>query len=74
MAVFMVLWPYLLATKLSCLQKKIIEHTNRHGAVCVTPAVVACHARPVSKKVADKETILDVPTKFYENTMTVCQF
>ena len=30
MAVFVVFWPYLLTTKLSCLQKNNFEHTNTY--------------------------------------------
>jgi len=43
------LWPFSWFFGLTCwplnlgaCRKKIIEHTNRHGAVCMTPAVVAC--------------------------------
>ena len=39
MAVFIVLWPYLLTTKLRCLQKNNIEHTKQ-PAVAARPTVL----------------------------------
>ena len=39
MAIFIVLWPYLLTTKLRCLQKKNIGHTTAAAHTAALPAI-----------------------------------
>ena len=43
MAVFVVLWPYLLTTKLSCLRKNNFVHTIQYGLVCNRGVTILRH-------------------------------
>ena len=43
MVIFIVLWPYLLITKLSCLQKNNIGHTSIRTTYIVASRYVLCN-------------------------------